>query len=66
MAAAAATQTELDPTILVIAAIFFVFWLFCGFKCAANERWGLFAFGFLCGWAWLAGWMMGPKRRAYY
>jgi hypothetical protein len=60
-----APPTEV-PTVLIVAiAISALLSFFFMYKCAANGRWGLFILGFFCGFLWLVGWVMGPKRPSY-
>lgn len=65
LAAATTTQTPVDPAVGLGLLLGLLISLFLMYKCAVNGRWGFFILGFFCGFLWLAGWMMGPRRPTY-
>jgi hypothetical protein len=63
--AATAADRQYGTVQLIAGLIGLLISIFLAYKCAANRRWLLFVLGFFCGFLWIVGWAMGPKRDAY-
>lgn len=51
---------EILLTLAVLAGV--ALQIYLAYLTARNERWGWFVLGFLCGFGWLIGALLGPRQ----
>jgi hypothetical protein len=56
------TNDLLGPLYLISYLVVLGIMIFCAYLTARNGRWGLFIAGFLCGFLWIVGALIGRPR----